>query len=62
MKYQWHLFIADLDPVVGSEQGRTRPVLVISDEQINHLLPVVLSMYFHSLLSRPGVGYFQMKY
>jgi len=30
-----------LDPVIGSEQGRTRPVLVISEEEINQILPVV---------------------
>ena len=27
--------------MVGSEQGRTRPVLVISDEETNQILPVV---------------------
>ena len=28
-------------PVIGSEQGKTRPVLVISEEEINQILPVV---------------------
>lgn len=41
MEYKWHIFIANLDPVIGSEQGKTRPVLVISEEEINHILPVV---------------------
>ncbi|CAD6491690.1 MAG: PemK-like, MazF-like toxin of type II toxin-antitoxin system [Candidatus Argoarchaeum ethanivorans] len=41
MKYGWHIFIANLDPVIGSEQGKTRPVLVISGEEINQILPVV---------------------
>ena len=41
MEYQWNIFIANLDPTIGSEQGRTRPVLVISDEEINRILPVV---------------------
>ncbi len=41
MEYRWHIFLADLDPVIGSEQGKTRPVLVISEEEINQLLPVV---------------------
>ena len=41
MEYKWHIFIADLDPVIGSEQGKTRPVLVISEEEINQSLPVV---------------------
>ncbi|WP_207687378.1 type II toxin-antitoxin system PemK/MazF family toxin [Desulfonema limicola] len=40
MEYQWHIFLANLDPAIGSEQGRTRPVLVISDEEINQILPV----------------------
>ncbi len=41
MEYRWHIFPASLDPVIGSEQGRTRPVLVISGEEINQILPVV---------------------
>ena len=41
MKYQWHIFLASLDPTKGSEQAGRRPVLVISREQINQLLPVV---------------------
>ena len=38
---QWSIWLANLDPVVGSEQGRTRPVLVISDGSLNEILPVV---------------------
>ena len=41
MVHRWHIFLADLDPVIGSEQGKTRPVLVISEEEINKILPVV---------------------
>ena len=41
MRYKWHIFIANLDPIIGSEQGKTRPVLVISEEEINQILPVV---------------------
>jgi len=41
MKYQWHIFLASLDPIKGSEQAGRRPVLVISRERINQLLPVV---------------------
>ena len=41
MTYQWHIFLASLDPTKGSEQAGRRPVLVISREQINHLLPVI---------------------
>lgn len=39
--YQWHIFRATLDPVTGSEQRGTRPVLVVSDEDFNELMPVV---------------------
>jgi mRNA interferase MazF len=38
---RWSIWRANLDPVVGSEQGRTRPVLVISETSINSVLPVV---------------------
>ncbi|MEW6126110.1 MAG: type II toxin-antitoxin system PemK/MazF family toxin [Acidobacteriota bacterium] len=38
---QWSVWLANLDPVVGSEQGKTRPVLIISDTDLNNILPVV---------------------
>jgi len=38
---RWTIWLANLDPVIGSEQGKTRPVLIISDKQINQLLSVV---------------------
>jgi len=38
---RWSVWLANLDPVVGSEQGRTRPVLVLSETSLNHILPVV---------------------
>lgn len=38
---QWSVWLANLDPVVGSEQGKTRPVLIISETALNNLLPVV---------------------
>ena len=41
MTYQWRVFLASLDPTKGSEQAGKRPVLVISRERINQLLPVV---------------------
>ena len=41
MKYQWHIFFAALDPTRGSEQAGRRPVLVVSRERINQLLPVI---------------------
>jgi mRNA interferase MazF len=41
MKYQWRIFLASLEPTKGSEQAGRRPVLVISRERINQVLPVV---------------------
>ncbi|HEY0084128.1 MAG TPA: type II toxin-antitoxin system PemK/MazF family toxin [Pyrinomonadaceae bacterium] len=38
---RWSIWLAGLDPVVGSEQGKTRPVLVISETSLNDVLPVV---------------------
>ncbi len=52
MNYRWNIFLANLDPVIGSEQGKTRPVLVISEEEINQILPVVNVLPITS--RRPG--------
>ena len=42
MKFsQWTVWLANLDPIVGSEQGKTRPVLIISKSSLNSVLPVV---------------------
>jgi len=38
---KWEIYRANLDPVVGSEQGKSRPVIVISEDEINSLLNVV---------------------
>jgi mRNA interferase MazF len=38
---KWFIYRADLDPVIGSEQGKSRPVLVISEDEINLLLNIV---------------------
>jgi mRNA interferase MazF len=36
------VFLADLEPVSGSEQGGTRPVLVVSRDAINRFSPVAV--------------------
>jgi mRNA interferase MazF len=41
MIYQWNIFWADLNPIKGSEQSGRRPVLVISEEVVNQVLPIV---------------------
>ena len=38
---KWTIYRANLDPTIGSEQGKTRPVLVISEDEINEFLNVV---------------------
>ena len=49
---QWNVFWANLDPVKGSEQSGRRPVLVISAEEANTVLPVVTIMAI--TLLKPG--------
>ena len=44
MTYQWHVFLASLNPVRGSEQSGRRPVLIVSREEINQVLSVVNSV------------------
>ncbi|MBK9984719.1 MAG: type II toxin-antitoxin system PemK/MazF family toxin [Saprospiraceae bacterium] len=38
---RWSIYRADLDPVIGSEQGKSRPVLIISEDEINDILNIV---------------------
>lgn len=38
---KWTIWRANLDPVVGSEQGHTRPVLIISDDSVNEAINTV---------------------
>jgi mRNA interferase MazF len=39
--FQWGVFQAALDPVTGAEQQGTRPVLVVSNEDFNQVIPNV---------------------
>jgi len=42
MKFtKWSIWRANLDPVIGSEQGKSRPVLIISEDDVNNLLNIV---------------------
>lgn len=38
---RWSVWLANLDPIVGSEQGKTKPVLIFSQSALNRNLPVV---------------------
>lgn len=42
--WQWQLVQAQLDPVRGSEQAGLRPVLIVSREVANRVLPVVVAL------------------
>jgi mRNA interferase MazF len=41
MIQKWSIWRANLDPVIGSEQGKSRPVLIISEDIINDLLNTI---------------------
>lgn len=38
---KWSIYRANLDPIIGSEQGKSRPVLIISENAINDVLNIV---------------------
>jgi len=38
---KWSIYRANLDPVLGSEQGKSRPILIISENEINELLNTI---------------------
>lgn len=41
MVNKWSICRANPDPVIGSEQGKSRPVLIISEDEINDILNTV---------------------
>jgi mRNA interferase MazF len=49
---RWRVFLANLDPTRGSEQRGTRPVVVVSYEGFNRVMPVVTVLPITSL--KPG--------
>ena len=38
---KWEIWLANLEPIVGSEQGKTRPVIIVSEDYTNAVLSVV---------------------
>lgn len=52
MVNKWEIFFCDLNPTQGSEQQGTRPVLVISNDIVNHVLPVSTVLPLSSI--KPG--------
>ena len=47
------IFYADLSPVVGSEQGGMRPVLVIQNDVGNHHSPTVIVAAITAKIQKP---------
>ncbi|WP_390410312.1 type II toxin-antitoxin system PemK/MazF family toxin [Lacticaseibacillus jixiensis] len=47
------IFFADLSPVVGSEQGGMRPVLVVQNNVGNHYSPTVIVAAITSRIDKP---------
>jgi mRNA interferase MazF len=45
------IYIANLDPVIGSEQGSRRPVLIIQNDVGNHYSPTTIIAAISSQLS-----------
>ena len=52
MVNKWEIYFCNLDPVIGSEQKGTRPVLIISTDSVNHNLPVSTVLPLSSV--KPG--------
>ena len=46
------IFIADLEPVVGSEQGGVRPVLIVQNDRGNRFSPTVICAAMTSRLHK----------
>lgn len=52
MVNKWEVYYVNLNPTEGSEQQGIRPVLIISNDAVNHNLPVFTCIPFSSI--RPG--------
>lgn len=47
------IFFADLSPVIGSEQGGIRPVLVIQNNLGNHFSPTIIVAAITAKMAKP---------
>ncbi|UDM32766.1 type II toxin-antitoxin system PemK/MazF family toxin [Lentilactobacillus laojiaonis] len=47
------VFYADLSPVVGSEQGGMRPVLIIQNDVGNHYSPTIIVAAITAKITKP---------
>lgn len=46
------IYIAGLDPIVGSEQGGTRPVLIVQNDTGNRFSPTVVALAVTSQIAK----------
>ena len=47
------IYFADLSPVIGSEQGGIRPVLVIQNNLGNHFSPTIIIAAITAKMAKP---------
>lgn len=52
MVNKWELYYCNLNPVQGSEQQCLRPVMVVSNDAVNHYLPITTVLPLSSI--KPG--------
>ena len=49
---RWYIFYADLSPVIGSDQGGIRPVVIIQNDMGNKYSPTVIAAAITSQLGK----------
>jgi mRNA interferase MazF len=51
--YRGELYYANLDPVIGSEQGGERPVVILQNNKGNHYSPTVIVAPLTTKIGKP---------
>lgn len=51
MVNKWEIYFCNLNPVQGSEQRGMRPLLVVSNDAVNHAVPVATVLPLSSIKS-----------
>lgn len=49
------IYYADLNPVIGSEQGGIRPVLIVQNDVGNKYSPIIIVTSFTSKIEKPSL-------
>ncbi len=55
MVNKWAIYFCNLNPTQGSEQQGKRPVLVVSNDVVNHVLPVSTVLPLSSVKARDKI-------